>query len=246
MQTHRKLEDLLSIPTPDPTDTWRPLAHAEYALTTMTALERSGIQVGDTDFTLTDDGLDMFGVLRTGTYSQGKQWCIGLRNSNKKRLAAGVCAGLNVVVCENLVFHGDIIRFRKHTSGLDVQELERFVGEAVALAVGLIQDLLERMDRLAILPLTEALTNKLLIKAVETEAMSPRGLKHVLDTHLEAERESWAMEYPDLGDCIDHANAYQLYQAITRTWRGEANFRVHQRSKALEGVMMPLWQRGVS
>ena len=41
-----------------------------------------------------------------------------------KSLALGITAGTKVFVCDNLAFDGEYLTFRKHTSGLDNDELE--------------------------------------------------------------------------------------------------------------------------
>ena len=48
---------------------------------------------------------------REGDYA----WVLGLRNSHDKRFPAGIVAGAQVFVCDNLSFHGEVELSRKHT-----------------------------------------------------------------------------------------------------------------------------------
>lgn len=232
------------IPAPPPTDTWRPLAHGDYVLAAERALNEYGLEVVDSTFTVPREGLDMFGTLYTSHFIGGKQWALGLRNSNRKALAAGVCAGLNVLVCENLVFHGEVVLFRKHTSGLTPDVLDTFIREAITVALGHMDKLVEAQDRLARLPLTSAMTEHILVRGALEGAFKPSALPSILGEHLEAETETFGLEYPDYTDRVARTNAYMLYQAITRTWRTEQLFQVHKRSTALEKIFQPLLTEG--
>jgi hypothetical protein len=40
---------------------------------------------------------------------------VGIRNSHDKAFAAGIIAGAQVLVCDNLCFSGEILLARKHT-----------------------------------------------------------------------------------------------------------------------------------
>jgi hypothetical protein len=66
----------------------------------------------------------LFGVLQLayGESPDGTA-ALGLRTANNKTMAIQICAGLSVLVCDNLAFRGDMIALRrKHTSGLRLRE----------------------------------------------------------------------------------------------------------------------------
>ncbi len=115
------LEQLLTIPEPDKTKTYTPLNHYDFAVNVRSVtsdLLRDFTFVGD-NYALSSDGQKMFGVL---TFSERSSFddkflnlSIGLRNSYDKSMAAGLCVGASVIVCDNLMFRGDITILRKHT-----------------------------------------------------------------------------------------------------------------------------------
>src|ERR1700678_1762926 len=60
-------------------------------------------------------------------------FAIGIRTSNDKTMAAQLIAGITVFVCENSMFSGEPIIWRKHTSNLDISaEIENGVERTIA------------------------------------------------------------------------------------------------------------------
>jgi hypothetical protein len=87
-------------------------------------LNRSGMHIENEQFALRRDGSMLFGVLKLawGEIPDGVA-ALGLRTANNKTMSLQICAGLNVFVCDNMVFRGDMIALRrKHTSGLNLRE----------------------------------------------------------------------------------------------------------------------------
>lgn len=48
-----------------------------------------------------------------------------------KAFAIGICAGTWVTVCSNMMFSGEFIEVRRHTAGVDLEELRILAGRAV-------------------------------------------------------------------------------------------------------------------
>ncbi|MDT8067960.1 MAG: DUF932 domain-containing protein [Terriglobia bacterium] len=123
-------EQLRMIATPEFTNTFHPIPHAELVDTLDLVLAKNQIQILDEKFAVRRDGSVLFGVLQLayGDCPEG-QAALGLRTSNNKSFAIQICAGLSVLVCDNLAFRGDMIALcRKHTSGLELRtELSRAV-----------------------------------------------------------------------------------------------------------------------
>ncbi len=61
---------------------------------------------------------------------------LGIRNGLNKSMSVGLCAGVRVFVCDNMVFRGDFVLFRKHTAGLEELELEVMAEEALGALRG--------------------------------------------------------------------------------------------------------------
>jgi hypothetical protein len=115
--------DLRDIPTPEPTKTWKPVSHFDVA--SLIASEASKrYEIVSEDYGLSKDGSQMFGVLKF--HPEGRREftrCLGTRNSLNKTLSLGVTVGLNILVCDNLCFGGETTIQRKHTSGIDIDQL---------------------------------------------------------------------------------------------------------------------------
>ena len=117
-------EALLQIGAPDPTTTWRPIAHGVLVNALGNVLASRGLMVRREEYAVQRDGHILFGVLdlawgETTEYSAA----LGLRTSNDKTFCIQIAIGLRVFVRDNLAFHGDLIALkRKHTAKLDLVE----------------------------------------------------------------------------------------------------------------------------
>lgn len=115
------LEQLLTVPVPEKTNSYTPLNHYDFAVnvkTVATNLLRD-FTFAKEAYALSSNGNKMFGVLSYGSRSTSDndplRLSIGIRNSLDKSLAAGVAVGTSVIVCDNLMFRGDVTVLRKHT-----------------------------------------------------------------------------------------------------------------------------------
>lgn len=123
-------EELLTIPSPPATPTWKPIAHGDL----IQALERQllvrGITIKKEQFALQRDGARLFAVLDLA-YEETEEFCaaMGIRTSNDRSMALEIAVGVKVFVCDNLAFSGDLIALRrKHTAGFDLNaDLSRAV-----------------------------------------------------------------------------------------------------------------------
>ena len=99
---------LASVPTPRPTDTWQPIPHETYVHRIEQALPDYGLSVVQEAHAITHDGTRYFGLVQVqnGCSSPDYTWVLGLRNSHDKSLPAGLVAGSQVFVCDNLAFSG--------------------------------------------------------------------------------------------------------------------------------------------
>lgn len=128
-------------PRPDFTDSWRPYSHAEVIDAVDGACQTLGWNVVRKTYSIAKNS-KMFSVWdldRMGdkvVKEKEQTLSIGIRNSIDKSLSVGICAGIRVFVCDNLVFRGDFVLFRKHTSGLEAEELPLMAEESLnALSV---------------------------------------------------------------------------------------------------------------
>lgn len=121
------LEELLTIPEPQKTTSYTPLNHYDFAINVLTIASDllKGYRFDGDSYALSASGERMFGVI---TYrrinprpDEELKLAIGIRNSYDKSMSAGLVIGSSVLVCDNLVFSGDIKVMRKH-SGSDMHQ----------------------------------------------------------------------------------------------------------------------------
>ncbi len=115
--------ELQALPTPEGTQTFKPIPHIELVDMLDRVLAQNQIRIEEERFALRRDGSVLFGVLQLayGETQDGRA-ALGLRTANNKTMSIQLCAGLAVFVCDNLAFRGDMIALqRKHTSGLNLR-----------------------------------------------------------------------------------------------------------------------------
>ena len=119
------LQEVEAVPIPGETETYTPIGHAELAHNIRhiadDMLVPHGYQFNKDQYVLGTKGQRVFGIMQYGNTADndgGLGLAIGWRNSYDKSMAAGVCLGVQVFVCDNLAFHGDVTVLRRHTKNL--------------------------------------------------------------------------------------------------------------------------------
>jgi hypothetical protein len=116
-------QDLLALPTPEPTDTHKPVPHSQVVSTLIESLGYRHINVVRDEYAVSKDAMKMFGVMDLSIEEQDIRISIGVRNSHDKSFSLGVTVGYRVFVCDNLAFHGDFTPVtRKHSKHFDIEE----------------------------------------------------------------------------------------------------------------------------
>ena len=100
-------EQLAVIPTPEGTQTHRPIPHQEIVQALIETLGFRHIAVVRDEYAVSGNGMKLFGVLDLETQFDGCRFSIGLRNSHDKSMRLALTCGLRVLVCENMAFSGD-------------------------------------------------------------------------------------------------------------------------------------------
>ena len=114
--------DLLAIPPPPATATWKPIAHADLIQALDRQLLVRGITITKEQFALQREGARFFAVLDLA-YEETEELCaaMGIRTSNDQSMALEIAVGVKIFVCDNLTFSGDLIALRrKHTAKFDL------------------------------------------------------------------------------------------------------------------------------
>lgn len=116
---------LKTLETPEPTRTHVPVSHDRMASLITNTARINGYEIRREDYGINPSGSQMFGVLRFARNGDvtGQTRALGFRNSHDKTIAVGMTVGVNVLVCDNMCFGGDVTIHRKHTSGIDIEML---------------------------------------------------------------------------------------------------------------------------
>ncbi|MDZ7757221.1 DUF932 domain-containing protein [Rhodohalobacter sp.] len=115
------LEQLLVVPEPEKTATYTPLNHYDFAVNVKTVASNllRDFTFAKQAYAISSKGNRMFGVLSYSSKSTSDddplRLSIGIRNSHDTSMSCGVAVGSSIVVCDNLMFRGDITVMRKHT-----------------------------------------------------------------------------------------------------------------------------------
>ena len=184
---------LALVPTPAATETWRPIPHEEYIRQVEWELPRFGLDVVNAAYALTHGGGRFFGLLqvtRNGLENPDYSLVVGLRNSHDKTLTAGLVAGSQVFVCDNLAFSGEVSVSRKHTSFI-MMDLPGLIGNAVGRLLGLFQTQDERVRRYQATGLSDADAHDLTIRALDKGVICASKIPAVLREWREPSHEAF-------------------------------------------------------
>lgn len=220
-------DEVLSVPAPDFTETWKPVSHGAVVGSVDNAIEDLGLKRSHEHYTLTKEGRNMFATysLKKGDVDSvdGYSIQIGFRNSIEKRFAIGICAGTRVIVCSNLCFSGKFIEFRKHTKNLDGDELDKIAISSVEQAVRESEELIEWQESLKELPIGYSGFKQLTFEAMHKEVIRPSSFKNFIKC-FEEER----------GSAIDHKiSLYHFHASATRLYRTLGLFSLSKHTAAL-------------
>jgi hypothetical protein len=168
-------QQLAAVPTPIGTATHRPIPHHEVVEALIETLGLRKIGVTAEEYAVSNDGMNMFGIMEIDQGMQGARFALGLRNSNSKLFRLSVTVGYRVLVCANLAFSGDFTPvLAKHTKNFSIQN---------ALSVGVddmmrnFKPMVESVERWQQSQLTDVSAKMIIYRAfVEGELEAPRHL----------------------------------------------------------------------
>ena len=188
---------LALVPTPNPTQTWRPVPHIEVVHAVERAVWRRGYSIAEERFGLARGQQKMFGVI-TLAKQNNPEWtrCIGVRNSHDQSFAAGICCGISALVCSNLCFGGEFVIKRRHTSGIDLNSMVEETMDAMTDSYLTFE---ERLLNLHDEPVSENNARIFIVKAAEYGAIPSCDILSVFLEYLEPrheefrERSKWSL-----------------------------------------------------
>ena len=212
-------------PTPKPTATWTPIPHMELLQRVERTLTANSIEIVNQAHSLTADGQRYFGLLevcqdkRSDEYS----WVLGLRNSHDKTFPAGIVAGMQVFVCDNLSFSGEVKLARKHTRFI-LRDLPTLAHQAVSSIVTNWQRQDRRVEVYHNSKVTDKTAHDLIVRAHDIGAITTRQIPSVVQEWREPSHEEFKPR-----------TAWSLFNAFTETLKGNLT-ALPQRCTSLQGL----------
>jgi hypothetical protein len=212
-----------SVETPVATSTWQPIPHLRLVEQVELALKSCRLQIVNQAHCLSEGGSRYFGLMhiRNGREESDYAWVLGLRNSHDKTFPAGIVAGTQVFVCDNLSFGGEVKFARKHT-----RFIQRDLPILVARAIGRLVDkwhtqeyrIAAYKDRL----LHDSEVHDLLVRALLIGAIGSRTMLPVLN--------QW--RNPAHNDFTPRT-VWSLFNAFTEKLKGDNLMALPKRTEAL-------------
>ena len=220
--------DVEIIPTPCPTDTWTPIPHLELIQNVEKILSATNLTIASSAHSLTNDGARYFGLMEIQSQIAGSDdycWVLGLRNSHDKTFPAGITAGAQVFVCDNLSFSGEVKLARKHTRFI-VRDLPQLVGRAIGKLMEKWHDQDRRISVYKEKRLGNATAHDLIIRSCDVGVCSNRLIPAVLA--------EWRQpRYEEFGK----RNVWSLFNAFTESLKIGNLAELPKRTEALHGLL---------
>jgi len=194
-------QELTRVELPPATATWCPVPHSEILRSVEASLRYHHMKVLGEAHGLSHNGERYFGLLEVAAEISDPEssWVVGIRNSHDKRFSAGIVAGAQVLVCDNLSFSGEICFARKHT-----RNIFRDLPMIIRAAVERLPQFWSHHHRRTLCyrehVLTDHQVHDLAIRAVDHEVcpitMVPKVLEHWREPSYGdfAERTAWTLQ----------------------------------------------------
>jgi len=220
-------EELLTVPTPEPTDTHTPIPHALLAERTRTALDHAGFEITEEEHALARGGLRYFGGFSLKGESidgNDRKLVLGLRNAHDKSFAASVCIGNQMMVCENLCFSSDVKLSRRHTVNI-MRDLNTVLSSAVSRVVSHWTDMGKRIDAYKGTELSKERASDLVIDLAEMGAFPARSVFKAVQEFRNPRHEEFK-----------GGSLWTLYNGVTEHLKGGDLSKLPQRTMTTQSI----------
>lgn len=200
-------------PTPRATKSWKPIPHIKLLQVVEKFLLEQGFAIQGQAHGLTHDQARYFGLLEISgrSASQEYRYVVGVRNSHDMRFSAGVVAGSQVLVCDNLCFSGEIQLARKHTPRI-LKDLPRLAGDAVAGLKRFWDQHDRRVARYRDVRIGDVRAHDLIVRSVDMGVMANSYIPKVLQEWREPRHQEFKPK-----------NVWSLQNAFTEVFKGRVD-----------------------
>ena len=212
--------------TPEPTLTWTPLPHMALVQEVEQVLTSTRLSVVNQAHSLTHDGLRYFGLMeiQNSVIHQDYAWVLGLRNSHDKTFPAGIVAGANVFICDNLSFSGEIKIARKHTRFI-LRDLPFLTERAIGRLMERWHHQDQRINAYKGKNLSDSSAHDLIIRSTDVRACTPRQIPAILREWRNPRHEEFQTR-----------SLWTLFNSFTEVLKGNLN-DLPKRTEALHGLL---------
>ena len=225
--TRASMQAVEEVKTPESTDTWKPIGHSFLINKVKNRLDATGFSVVNEAHNLARRGLRYFGlfqVTHSDRNNNERGTILGLRNAHDKCFPAGLCAGDAPFVCDNLIFHNEVVLARRHTKNI-LKDLDQVIARTLGKLFGMWNTQDNRIDAYKERTLTNAEANDIVIRSYQANAIGKTQIADVIN--------QWeASDHPEFWD----RNVNSLYNAYTQVYKGNIN-ALPKRCEALHSVL---------
>lgn len=202
--------DLAAVAVPEPTESYHPVPYGRFIEEVELHVPRFGLSVQSEAFAVAREGGQMFGVLTcvNGQPAADYALAIGVRSSYDRSLAVSMASGINVTVCSNLAFSGEVKMNRKHTV-----HVFRDLPDLVYRMLSQVSSMRERTDgeiaAMKVCDLPPAHAHHLMVEAIRSNVLPASRLPKVIEAWDEPRHEEFALR-----------TAWSLFNAFTEVQKG--------------------------
>jgi len=202
-------DDLVSLDTPQGTDTHVPVPHCSVVLNAIASVQDNGFDITSQHYGLTKDGARFFGLLNLSSDYPDYNPSLILRNSHDKTFAMALGIGSRVFVCDNLAFFAEHTVKRKHTSRI-IDDLEEVIARGTAEVLAAKRDMELTYEQYKSTPFDDQYVDHLLMQMYRDDIVPSTGIAKV--------HKQWHNPDLDWGS----KTAWRLFNAATYTLKGRA------------------------
>lgn len=216
-------KEIVTIEAPAYTKTWHPVKHADVIKSLDTVLKEKGVGIKSESYSIKNNGMNVFASWVLDIKKKGMDLMMGWRNSISKVFAVGLCAGTHITVCSNMQFKGDFIDFRKHTSGLNFEELLMLGNRAFDQVLEQGNEAIAWHDSLHKVPLIGSNYKNIVYDALDMGILAPNKFNEYQQAHDEELELSKSKT----------GTLYEFHGAVTRMNRNLNLFTIDSRTRKL-------------
>jgi hypothetical protein len=212
--------------TPKPTATWSPIPHAHLIEEVERVLKLKHLSVVSQAHSLSHDGSRYFGLMevKNGSVHPDYALILGLRNSHDKTFPAGIVAGAQVFVCDNLSFSGEVKIARKHTRFI-LRDLPALTEGAIGTLIERWHHQDERIQAYKSKIVTDRAAHDLIIRSTDVGACTNRQIPSILCEWRKPKHEEFQPR-----------TLWSLFNSFTEVQKGNLN-ELPKRTEALHGLL---------